>query len=81
MTRSLGYAKVDLEGMRVERGNILLGLTLWRIPGLDEFFSKRLRSALLANGLSFDYGRICRAGYAEDTEKRCPREGHHLSGG
>jgi hypothetical protein len=40
------YVEVDLEGIRVERtrdfGDIFLGLTLWRILGFDEFFSRRL---------------------------------------
>ena len=42
------YVEVDLERIRVERtrdfGDIFLGLTLWRILGLDEFFSRRLRA-------------------------------------
>jgi hypothetical protein len=40
------YVEVDLKGIRVERtrdfGDIFLGLTLWKILGLDEFFSRRL---------------------------------------
>ena len=40
------YVEVDLKGIRVERtrdfGDIFLGLTLWRILGFDEFFSRRL---------------------------------------
>jgi transposase len=40
------YVQVDLRGVRVERtrdfGDVFLALTLWRMLGFDEFFSKNL---------------------------------------
>jgi len=40
------YVEVDLKGIRIERtrdfGDIYLALSLWRILGLDEFFSQKL---------------------------------------
>jgi len=40
------YVEVDLEGVRVERtrdfGDVFLALTLWRMLGFDELFSKNL---------------------------------------
>ena len=40
------YVEVDLEGVRIERtqdfGDVFLALTLWRILGFDELFSKNL---------------------------------------
>lgn len=40
------YVEVDLKGVRVERtrdfGDVFLALTLWRILGFDELFSKNL---------------------------------------
>ena len=40
------YVEVDLKAIRIERtrdfGDIFLALSLWRILGLDEFFSQKL---------------------------------------